>query len=292
MTTRKRRLEPVRVVLEKTLRDTWAQIQGAQLFTVAASLAYTTILSIIPLLALSFAVFKVFGGMDQVYDKLQPFLLNNLAEGVSDDAISTLAQFINQTQAGTVGLLGFFALVVTSMSMLSSIEQSINRVWGVPNSRPLFLRFATYWMFITLGPLLLALIIGFASTSREIALHWVPGWVGIFLITTAGFFGLYRWVPNTKVYWGYAAIAALAAAILWNVAQAAYVIYVREVVSYDRIYGSLSAVPVLLLWIYIAWIITLAGAALGAALQRRIEGEPLKASKPLKSPAKPAELSH
>lgn len=273
MTIRKRRLEPARVVLEKTLRDTWTQIQSAQLFTVAASLAYTTILSIIPLLALSFAVFKVFGGMDQVYDKLQPFLLNNLAEGVNDDAISTLAQFINQTQAGTVGVLGFFALVVTSMSMLSSIEQAINRVWGVPNTRPIFLRFATYWMFITLGPLLLALLIGVASTSREVALQWVPGWVGIFLITTAGFFGLYRWVPNTKVYWGYAAIAALTAAILWNVAQAAYVIYVREVVSYDKVYGSLAAVPVLLLWIFIAWTITLAGAALGAALQKRIEGK-------------------
>jgi membrane protein len=258
------------VRLREAAVDTGAQMKQANLFLVASSLSYTTILSLIPLLALSFAVFKAFGGMDQLYSAIQPFILNNLAEGVSEEAIGQIRDFIGKTQTGTVGLTGFVALIFTSMSMLASIEKAINVIWGVPNRRSFFFRVSTYWMFITLGPLLLAVVLGIASSSRESVTAWLPGWFGIFAIAAIFFFALYKWVPHTKVHWKYALVSAVITSVLWNLARQAYVLYVRHFVHYDRVYGSLSAIPVLLLWIYIVWLLVLAGASLSAALQHRM----------------------
>jgi membrane protein len=253
-------------------RTFWAEIQRAQVFMAASSLAYTTILSFIPLLAVSFAIFQVFGGLHKAYDLIEPFILSNLAEGVSDQVTATLSQFIDNVHTKTVGVGGLIGLIFTSMSMLSSIERVINRIWNVPIRRGLFQRLASYWFFITLGPLALAVALGFAGTSNiEVSKMFFPGGTGIFLVTAAAFTWIYKLVPDTKVSFLYSTVAGLTTATCFSVARVVYQIYTSHFLSYNRIYGSLSAVPILLLWIYIVWLIVLGGAALGAALQRSRE---------------------
>lgn len=264
-------------VSAKTLvRDLQEQFRTAQILLVASSLAYTTILSIIPLLAVSFAIFKAFGGLDRLYAFIQPIILENLAESAGDEVIALLKSFIENAHASAIGIGGLFALILTSMSMLSSAEKAIHRVWGVPLNRSFFHRIATYWLFITLGPIALAVIVGFASSSGLSGLQdqiplasFLPGGAGAYGITTFLFFMIYKAVPTTKVRWDCALIPALGAAAAWFLAKAGYSIYVTRFVAYNRIYGSLGAVPILLLWIYIAWIIVLSGAAVSATLQKR-----------------------
>ncbi|MCM2279921.1 MAG: YihY family inner membrane protein [Oligoflexia bacterium] len=260
-------------VLGSVARDTWAQMKQAQLPQAAASLAYTTILSLIPVLAMSFAIFKAFGGLDTLLDTIQPFILSNLAEGASEEVIARIQSFIENAHASALGAGGFLGLVVTSMSMLYSIEKAINRVWGTPIRRSWFQRISSYWLFITLGPVAFSFILGAATSSRIPLTDVLPSGSGIFILTTGIFYAVYKYVPNCKVDRRFALLSALFTAILWNLARMAYALYTVKAVSYSKIYGSLGAIPILLIWIYIVWLVILTGAALTAALQRRIPTE-------------------
>lgn len=253
------------------LKDVITVMKEAELPLTASSLAYTTILSIIPLIAVSFSIFKMFGGMEKLYGTLEPFIFENLAEGSDEKTLETIRSFVSNIHAGTLGITGFIGLIITSMTMLASVEKSVNRVWKVPESRPLFQRIQTYWMFITLGPLALAVALGGATTLNVSVKQILPSGVVLFPILVCVFFGMYKYIPHRRVYWQPALIASLTTSITWLVAKAAYSFYVKKVVAYDKIYGSLGAIPILLVWIYVAWLVILAGAALSAALQRRVE---------------------
>jgi membrane protein len=246
------------------------QLRQAQILLVASSLAYTTILSIIPLLAVSFAIFQAFGGLTRLYAVIEPFILNNLAEGTSDEVTAQIRGFITNAHGSALGIGGLIGLIFTSMSMLANIEKAINRIWNAPVSRSLFHRIASYWLFITLGPLALAVGVG-AATSTNIPLTSIlPSGTGLFLLAVVVFSSVYKWVPHCKVRFVYALLSGTVTAILFHLAQFGFRIYTTKVLSYSKIYGSLGAVPILLLWIYIIWIIVLSGAALTATLQKRV----------------------
>jgi membrane protein len=119
---------------------------------VASSLSYTTILCIIPVLAVSFAIFQIFGGLEKMYDVIEPFVLNNLAEGVSDQVIDALRTFINNAHTKTLGVGGLIGLAVTSVTMLQSVERAINGVWNAPLKRSFLRRLTSYGLIIILGP--------------------------------------------------------------------------------------------------------------------------------------------
>jgi len=251
--------------------ETGVHMREANLLAVASSLAYTTILSIVPALAVSFAIFKAFGGMDRLYGALEPLILDNLTEGASEEAVSALHQFIDNAHAGTIGVSGFVGLVFTTMTMLWNIEKAINQIWGVTPSEGVFRRISIYWMFITLGPLALSVAVG-AATSFDFPIwRFFPTGTGLFLIAIGIFFSIYRWVPNTRVHWRYALVSATVTALGWHLARWGFSLYTGKVVTYHSVYGSLSAIPIMLLWIYIVWVIVLTGGSLSVALQRRAE---------------------
>jgi membrane protein len=259
-------------VIPGVFRDTFAQMQEAQLLTVASSLAYTTLLSIIPVLAVSFAIFKAFGGVQKLYDVLEPLVLSHLAEGSGEDLVQILHSFIDKIHTGAVGLGGLIGLIITTMSMLFSAEKAINGVWKTPfNQRSVFHRVAAYWLFITLGPLGVAVAVGVATSANFPLWKYLPSGTGLFLLTIFFFFLLYKYVPETKVKWQYALISGSITAVFWNVARMGYAIYTKQLVTYHAVYGSLAAVPILMIWVYIMWIIVLTGASLTAALQKRAE---------------------
>jgi membrane protein len=157
--------------------------------------------------------------------------------------------------------------------MLSSIEKAINRIWHAPVTRSLFNRIASYWLVITLGPVLAAVVLGFATSFNFPLQSLLPSGTGMIALGTVVFFAVYKWVPNARVSSAHAWIAAALASVAWNCARIAYTAYTKKILTYSKIYGSLSAIPLLLLWIYIVWIIVLAGAALTAALQKKLKLE-------------------
>ena len=249
----------------------WKEFQECQLLMVASGLAYTTLLSLIPLCAVSFAIFQAFGGLDRLYATLEPFLLQNLTEGSGEVALTTLRKFIGNVHAGAVGVTGFLGLLFTSISLLFSIDKAINRIWKAPETRSFFYRLATYWFFITLGPMALAVAIG-VITSKEMPLARIfPGKFGLIFLSTTVFFWIYKFIPNRKVHWRPALISAGSTAVIWSFATVAYQFYTKRLVSYDKIYGSLGAIPILLLWIYLIWVIILTGVVVTAVLQRKYD---------------------
>jgi len=257
--------------LLRVARDTVRQIREAQLLLVASSLAYTTLLSIIPLLALSFAIFQTFGGMEKLYSIIEPVVISNLAKGTGESTMIAIRGFIANIKVKTLGTSGLIALVFTCMSMLSSIEKAINRVWKAEITRHWFQRIAAYWFFITIGPLAFSVAFAFASSQEMKMAKLIPSGTAGFILIIALLTAIYKGVPHRKVRWHAAWIPAVLTALLLAAARNGYTIYTHRIVSYNKIYGSLGAVPIFLVWIYILWILVLGGAAFGAALQKRME---------------------
>jgi membrane protein len=251
------------------LKDLKKQINDSQLFLVASSLSYTTILSIIPLLAVSFSIFKAFGGLDKNRDAIQSLIIQNLGQNSGDQAMATIQKFISNAHTGTLGITGLIGLIITSMSMLNSAEKSINRIWNTPLSRPLFYRISSYWVFITLGPIAMSFALGFSTSTRLALPNIVPNGFTESVLALLVFFIIYKFVPNTKVHWLSALVASVVTSVAWIFAKHGYGIYVQKFVSYDKIYGSLGAIPIFILWVYILWIVVLFGAAVSAVLQKR-----------------------
>lgn len=266
-------LKEIRKRLISVCTDTLEEVNRTQLLMVASGLAYTTILSVVPLLAVSFAVFKAFGNLDRLYEIIEPILIKNLAEGTNQEALAAIRGFIERIHAGALGASGLVMLIFTSMSMLASIEKAINKIWNVTTQKGFFQRITAYWFYISLGPLVAALVIGTARThTTQVSAIWaVSADIVSFVLTLGFFFTIYKWIPARKVHWKSALWGAIFTTISWNVARFGYSIYTSQVVTYNKVYGSLGAVPIILLWIYIMWIIILAGAALSAALQRRFD---------------------
>ncbi|MBI4677388.1 MAG: YihY family inner membrane protein [Elusimicrobia bacterium] len=254
--------------------DVVKQMDGTNMFTEAASLAYTTILSIIPALAVSFATFKAFGGMEKLYSVIEPKIVENLAEGSEEAVIHAIRGFIANVHTGAIGLGGFVGLIFTSMLMFYSIECAINNIWRAPMRKGglwIVRRIAYYWFFITMGPLALAVSVGVGSSMNIPFQKFLPGGTGFFLGASLFFYVVFKLVPNRHVHWQAAFVAGILTGAGWTVARASYGIYTREILTYSKIYGSLGAVPVLLVWIYIIWVIVLSGAAVAAAVQKMID---------------------
>lgn len=260
-----------RRLLRAVAKDVLETNRRVQLSTVAASLAYTTLLSIIPVLAVSFAVFHAFGGMEKLLETVEPYILSNLAHGTGVDVTQALRQFIDNVHATTVGAGGLAGLVVTTMLMLYSAESAINQIWGITSERHILHRISFYWMFVTLGPLALAVAVGVATSGDTPLSDFLPRESGVFLLTVALLFCVYQFVPKRAVDPRCAFIAAGVTAAIGTLAASGYEVYTKKAVSYNKIYGSLGAIPILLVWIYIMWLITLSGAALTAALQKRLD---------------------
>lgn len=259
---------------KQILKDTQFVISDAQLFMTAASLAYTTILSIIPVLALSFVIFRAFGGLEKLYETLEPAILSNLSQGTSEDVMLRLRGLINNVSVGTISAGGFIGLIFTSMSLMLSIENSFNRIWKVENHRTWFHRVASYWLFITLGPLALSVALGVATSTKFPLSKLFPNWSGAFALAACFLTLAYKFVPNTKVRTKYALISGFWTAVVWSLSRYGYELYIQKFASYNKIYGSLAAIPILLFWIYIMWLMVLAGAALTATIQKRLERGP------------------
>ncbi|MFA6319049.1 MAG: YhjD/YihY/BrkB family envelope integrity protein, partial [Elusimicrobiota bacterium] len=171
--------------------DVIRQMSGTDIFTEAASLAYTTILSIIPALAVSFATFKAFGGMEKLFSAIEPIIIQNLAEGSEEAVILAIRGFISNVHTGAIGIGGFVGLIFTSMLMFYSIECSINNIWRAPMRRGtlwMLRRIAYYWFFITMGPLALAIAVGAGSSMNIPFSRLLTGGAGFFLVASAFFF--------------------------------------------------------------------------------------------------------
>lgn len=241
----------------------------------ASALSFTTILSMVPFLALVFAVLKGFS----IQNRLEPFLLNHVAAG-SEQAVTKIIQYINNTNVASLGIIGLLVLILTVLSLLDSIEDAFNDIWGVQATRSLYRKFTDYMSVVLVAPLLMfsAVSITTSLKSREIV-AWmlsVP-YLGALVSHGFGFIPyvsmwlaltlFYLFIPNTGVRLKSALAGGMLAGTLWQLAQWGYIHFQMGVTRYNAIYGAISLVPLIMVWIYTSWVIVLFGGEVAWAHQ-------------------------
>lgn len=248
----------------------------------AALLTYVTLLSIVPAIVVVFSLFAAFTGLTDVQAALKRFIITSLAVGAQDTVLEYIDRFV--AQAGAIGGFGVAFLFVTMISLVGNIERALNDIWGLRRDRSVFQRFQVYWPLVTIGPLLVGLslsLTGAVETSEAIKQLVVlqPVFDLVFLllpiIFTWSFLTLtYMFLPNTAVPFKAAVIGGIVAGTIWEAAKRLYAVYAGFALDSPSVYGSLAAVPLFVLWLYVSWVVALLGATLTFAVQNARTYEP------------------
>lgn len=257
----------------------------------AMSLVYTTLLSLVPLLALSFSVLKGLGAHNELEPVLRSFVEPLGAQG--DEIVSNLLVFVDNIKVGVLGSVGLGVLVYTVISLVQKIERSFNEIWRVSHSRSLAQRFSNYISVIVVGPVLVVSAIGATATLvgsdvvRELLMIQPFGWLYSlatrlmpYVLIICLFTFVYMFIPNTRVRLKHALVGGVTAGVAWQSAVYGFTHFVAGSNNYEAIYSGFAVGILALIWLYVAWLILLMGAAVafysqhGAQIARERHIEP------------------
>lgn len=258
----------------------------------AAALAYSSLLALVPMLALVLTIGLGFLRGEQGAKHLDTMIHHVVgavvpsAEGTESaqrETVEKLRSFVNDQQTSAVSAGAALMLVYIAIMMLARIEATFNDIWGIEQGRSWFARVTQYWAALTLGPVLLILVIGLTSsrelqsvnerlatmpliigTLAEIVFQFLP-----FVLLSFGFAAFYALLPATKVHWRAALVGGIVGGSLWQLNNLLSVLYVSRVVSNSKVYGSLGLVPVVMIGLYFSWVILLFGAQVAYSFQNR-----------------------
>lgn len=247
-----------------------SQMRDGELRLVATSLSFTTALAMIPFLAVVLATFQSIGNLEALYPKVESLLLSNFKVAAGPEATKWIRIILRNIQGQSLGITGAAFLFIASLRLFHGMEMAVHRVWNIPNSRPLYKRIFVYWLLILLIPLGLAIYVGLGSMSQfQMATRLVPAAIADSLLLFGGLFIVNKYVPQHRVAFVPALVGSLiSGGGLWLV-QKVFKVVGYQVFAYNKIYGSLAALPLILLWILAIWNVILAGVAITASLQKR-----------------------
>ncbi len=260
--------------LRDLLRFIQRRLREEQVPQVAGSLTFTTVLAVVPVMTIAFAIFTTFPLFNTFRDSLEAYFIQSLMpRGVTNTILDNLSLFA--AKANRLSAVGAVTLVLTAIMMFAIVDRSLNRIWRVKTPRSFTQSLIVYWAIMTLGPLLIGASLSFTTLVSPVTstlaqqLPWLGTissvFISLLLMTT--FFGLlYLIVPNRLVDWRDALIGGLVAAIAFEMTNRGFAFSITKFPSYRVIYGALAAVPIFLVWVYLFWLITLLGAVLAAAL--------------------------
>jgi membrane protein len=243
-----------------------------QLALRATSLVYTTLLALVPLLAVSFSVLKGFG----VHNQVEPFLLNFL-KPLGDKGVELTGRiigFVNNMKVKVLGYVGLGLLIYTVTSMIQKMEGAFNYIWHVRQSRPVTQRFSGYLSVILIGPVLVFSALGVTASLMttgmvKTLIAMEPFGVILiaatkllpYLLTIVAFAMTYLLVPNTRVRPAAALVGALVSGVIWEATGWAFASFVVKSTHYRAIYSGFAIVITFMIWLYLSWLILLVGAS-------------------------------
>jgi membrane protein len=256
--------------LRTSLKDMFRQTQDGEIRLVASALAFSTLLSLVPFIAVTLSIFKSIGGLEFLYPKVESFLLAYVEQGVGEKAILFVQKILQRVSSGALGTTGAVFLFFSSFKLIQDMERGVNRVWNVDEKRPFHRRiFLSLFLFV-LFPMSLAVYAGFRSLNSLKPLFQTDFRILTdFTMVFGGLFLVYKVVPFIQVRTAPAIASALMAGIALVCLKNSFAWMAAKVFSYSKIYGSLAAVPLLCLWILGVWYIILGGVAFCASTQKR-----------------------
>ncbi|SEK10499.1 MULTISPECIES: YihY family inner membrane protein [unclassified Variovorax] len=256
----------IRLTIERARKERLPQVAG--------SLAFTTLLSIVPLLAASFALFTRFPVFHRLRDALQELLLSRL---LPMDIARTVMKYLNQFAANASGLtwVGSLFLLGTAVAMLLTVENALNQMWKINRNRPFFRRVGLYLLMLAVGPPVLGLslwatsyllgismgLIGALPHPLAFVLDLGPLALGIAVLTA-----MFYLVPNTSVRLVDAFVGGVIASVAFELGKRGFTAYLVKVPTYKALYGTFAALPMFMLWVYFSWLVTLVAAMVTANL--------------------------
>lgn len=261
----------------QTLRE---RFREDHLGLTASSLTFTTTLALVPFFTVALAVFTAFPIFGKLQGALQRWLVSSLVpDSISRQVLGYLTQFA--AKASSLGAAGFSILLVTALALILTMDRTLNDIWRVQRLRPLGQRVLIYWAAITLGPLLMGAslaVTSYVMSASSGVVNTVPNGVQLlfdsiqFLVLAAGMAALYHYVPNTPVRWRHAWAGGFFVAVGIELAKKVLALYLSSVPTYSMVYGAFATLPILLVWIYVAWVIVLLGAVVTAYLPSLLAG--------------------
>ncbi len=276
-----RRLRGVRLIavfMARVLSVLARELMGGQLNLRAMSLVYTTLLSIVPLLAVSFSVLKGFG----VHNRIEP-LLYNLLLPLGPNGVELTAKiigFVENVKVGVLGSVGFALLIYTVIALMQKIESAFNYVWRIDHLRSLSQRFSNYLSVILIGPVLIFSAVGFTATvlNMEVAqrlaaiepfgtLMLYGSKLVPYLLVCLAFTLIYIFIPNTRVRFTAALVGGVIAGVLWKITGWGFAAFIASSSKYAAIYSSFAILILLLIWMYLSWLILLVGSQIAFYVQ-------------------------
>ncbi len=239
---------------------------------IAASLSYTSLLALVPLIAIGFAVLSAFPVFQQAQVQLQDFIFESFVPSAAATAKDYITEFVGKAQGLTAA--GIIGLAVTALLLFNTIEAAMNAIFQVRRSRPIVTRLLVFWALLSLGPLLMGASFSVATALYAEALgsdrpagllNSLTVAVPTILSGVALAF-LYLIMPNRRVAIGHAIIGAMIAAMAFSALRWTFTLYVTTFPSYQNLYGTLATVPIFLFWMYLSWAVVLIGAVITATL--------------------------
>lgn len=261
-------------MLQVLIRD----VASGDLNLRAMSLVYTTLLSLVPLLALSFSILKGFG----VQEQMRPMLLNALStlgeKGV--EITDKLIGFVNNMSVGVLGVMGLILLIYTVIALMNKIERNFNYIWRITKARSFARRFSDYLSVVLIGPVLVFSAMGLTATAKNTEIvQYLMGiepfgtLIALFfkvlpiLLVVIAFTFVYIFIPNTRVQFVPALIGGIAASIMWNIVGQIFASFVITSGNYAAIYSAFATLIFFLIWLYAGWLILMLGSSISFYIQ-------------------------
>lgn len=257
---------------QQTLLSLRERFREEKLGLTAGSLTFTTLISLVPLLTVMLALFTAFPIFSSFQIALEKYFLKSLIpENIARPVLLALTQFA--AKANRLGAVGLVVLGLTALALMLTIDRTLNAIWRVQQPRPIAQRVLVYWAALTLGPLLLGgslALTSYAISAGRGLVGDMPGGLATllgsveFIVLASAVAGLFHYVPNTHVRWRHALLGGVVVALGFTAAKSGLAWYVQQVPTYSTLYGAFATVPIFLIWMYLGWVIVLAGAVLAA----------------------------
>lgn len=250
----------------------WKRSKEDNIKVPAGHLAYVTLLSIVPFLAVIFYMLSAFPMFSELHKVVENLIYNNFVPTAGDAVKVHMTGFIANTKK--MSMMGIASLIVIALLLISSIDQTINRIWRCTNQRSIVQAFTIYWTILSLGPIIIGGSI--ALSSYLFSIVKTDGFLSIgqhilslmpFVFSWLAFAGVYTLVPNQRVHFRYALIGGLIAALLFSFTTDLFTLYITNFPSQQIIYGALAVIPIMFVWTYFSWLIVLIGAEVTSTLE-------------------------
>src|SRR5215471_2866006 len=259
--------------LEAFVRMVWQRFFEERCISIASSLAFTTLLSIVPIIVVALAVLSVVPMFEETSAELQAFLLSNLIP----ESAASVAGYARELSDNAAGLtaIGLAFLFVTATLLLLNIDRAFNQIWRVQRPPRVARRVLIYGMLLTVAPVLVGLSLSLTSWVVSVSMGLVKDapYAGFILVrimpivlTGFAFAMLYVALPNRGVRGRDALAGGFLAAVAFEATKHGFALYITHFSAYRLIYGAFAAIPIFLIWIYVSWVVVLIGAAAAAVL--------------------------